>query len=153
MSLLNSAAQLFFDKFVQTPTILDEVNNHNHEFVRAGLPGAIGSMDATHISLDKVRHSRRQAHLGYKLSTTSRTYNIVVNHRRKILSTTSGHPARWNDKTIVRFDPLTMGIHRGTSALNDFAFELYDYDGDGQIIKQKYQGVWLLVDNGYHRWS
>ena len=109
-------------------------------------------MDATHILLDRVKYRLRQAHLGFKLHATARTYNIVCNHRRRILSTTEGHPARWNDKTIVRFDQFVMGLKKG-AILNDFTFELYDYDLDGKIIKIKYRGPWLLVDNGYHNWS
>lgn len=52
-------------------------------------------------------------HLG-KSSQTTRAYQITVNHRRKILSTTVGMPGRWNDKTVVRFDDFIMGIYNGT---------------------------------------
>jgi hypothetical protein len=33
--------------------------------------------------------------------------------------------------------------------LDDILFELYDRDENGTIVKQQYQGAWLLVDNGY----
>ena len=118
----------------------------------AGLPGAIGSMDATHVILERVASSRRQSHLAHKLHATARSYNLVVNHRRRILGTTNGHPARWNDKTIVRFDNIAMGLRNG-SLLDDFVFELYEYDSNDVIIKKKYKGPWLIVDNGYHQWS
>jgi len=32
------------------------------------------------------------------------SYNVTVNHRHCILSTTAGHPSHWNDKTLVLFD-------------------------------------------------
>ena len=54
-----------------------------------------------------------QLHLGYKLAHTARTYNMTVNHRRRILNTTKGHPARFNDKTLVLFDLLVNQIHDG----------------------------------------
>jgi len=39
---------------------------------------------------------------------------LVVNHRRRILGTTDGHPARWNDKSLVKFDTIAMDLHEGT---------------------------------------
>ena len=51
--------------------------------------------------------------LGYKLAHTARTYNMTVNHRRRILNTTKGHPARCNDKTLVLFNDLINQLHDG----------------------------------------
>ena len=65
----------------------------------AGFPGAVGSIDATHVILERIPNKHRQLHLGFKSTHTARAYNITVNHRRQILATTTGHPARWNDKT------------------------------------------------------
>ena len=129
------------------------------EFANSGLPGAIGSMDATHVVLEwRVNYKLRQSHLGHKFTATARTYNIVCNHCRRVLSTTEGHPARWNDKSIVKFDHFVMGIKEGTVLLkNDFRLLLYDYSstaGDGSIITKDYQGPWILCENGYHKnWS
>ena len=61
-------------------------------------------MDATHVVILNCKFGQRQAHIGFKLKQTSRTYNIAVNHRRRILSSTGRHLARWNDKTTVLFD-------------------------------------------------
>jgi len=141
-----------FNRFVIVPSTVEEAQKQSHEYEVAGLPGAIGSMDSTHVLHERVQYGMRQSHLGFKLNGTARTYNLVVNHRRRILGTTDGHPARWNDKTIVRFDKIAMGLKNGT-ILSDFIFELYDYNSSGEIIKVKYRGPWLLVDNGYHRWS
>jgi hypothetical protein len=88
----------------------------------AGFPRAIGSMDATHVTIEKVSYRLRQAHLGPKLHTTARSYNIVVNHRRRILSTTSGHPSRLNDKTLVRFDHFVTNI-KNSHILSDLEFK------------------------------
>ena len=93
-----------------------------------------------HIKLECVPMRQKQAHLGFKMSHTARTYNMTMNHRRRILSTTFGHPARWNDKTIAHFDYFMKGIQEG-HIFQDYKFELYDYDD-----------VWLLVDNGYLNW-
>ena len=71
--------------------------------------------------------------MGYKLAHTARTYNITVNHRRRILNSTRGHPAWFNDKTLVLFDKLINDIHDGKYN-NTHHFTLMDYDKDGNIF-------------------
>ena len=150
-SFIDFGSTVLFDKYVQVPSTALEATNHSWEFVAAGLNGAIGSTDATHIKLERVPMRQKQAHLGFKMSHMARTYNMTVNHRRRILLTTFGHPARWNDKTIAHFDYFMKGI-QGGHIFQDYKFELYDYDDAGNVIRQKYEGVWLLVDNGYLNW-
>ena len=109
-------------------------------------------MDATHVVIENCKPGIRIAHKGHKLNKTARTYNIVVNHRRRILSSAQGHPSSWNDNSIPLFDEFVDNIRRG-EALVDHYFHLFEYDGNGGIVKVQYRGVWILVDNGYHRWS
>jgi hypothetical protein len=91
----------------------------------AGLPGCVGSCDATHVVFEKIEYRLRQSHLGFKSSHTSRAFNITVNNRRRILATTTGHPARWNDKTIVLFDNFVVALAEGR-VLKDNIFYLYE---------------------------
>jgi hypothetical protein len=128
-------ATKLYEKYVCAPLHAQDAHDHMHEYTAAGgFPGAVGSTDATHIMLEKVSHCFRQSHLGYKMSHTARTYNITVNHRRKILSSTQCHPARWNDKTLILFDDFMQDIKDG-NILQDVQFELYDYDKEGNTIK------------------
>jgi hypothetical protein len=81
----------FFHKFIEFGSTL-LYNKHAHviissseearspEYEQAGLPGCAGSMDASHVILEKVPHDLKQLHLGFKHLQTARTYNIVVNH-------------------------------------------------------------------------
>jgi hypothetical protein len=133
---------VLYEKYVVAPVTSDDANVHSIEYCKAGLPGCIGSTDATHIPLERVEYRLRQNHLGFKMSHTARTYNITVNHRRCILSTTTGHPARWNDKTLILFDDFVVGLHEGRT-LNDFTFELLEKDARGNIVSSKYRGPWL----------
>lgn len=94
----------------------------------------------------------RRLHRGYKLKHTVRTYNLTVNHQRRILSTTKGHPATFNDKTLITYDEFVKTL-KDSKYDDKFEFELYDYNEDGKVIRSKYKGVWLIVDNGYLRWS
>ena len=80
-----------------------------HEIKQAGLNGAVGSTDATHVVAEKCSYGLQNNHMGGKMKHTARTYNIAVNHRRRILSTTTGHPSRWNDKILVRVDKFVTG--------------------------------------------
>jgi DDE superfamily endonuclease len=151
MFFIDYGSTTLYFLYVRSPltTAADAEHNSQEYSVVAGFPVAISSTDATHIMLERVQYRYRQAHLGFKMTHTARTYNITVNHRRRIHSTTRGHPARWNDKTVALFDDLMQALHQG-SILDDVPFELYVYDSSGAaVVKQKYRGAWLLVDNGY----
>ena len=95
-------------QYVNPPLDLFTARAQEHKFRLAGLPGCVGSMDAAHVAIEKCSFRLRQADLAQKLPYTARTYNLVVNHRQRILSTTNGHPARWNDKSLVKFDQFAM---------------------------------------------
>ena len=145
-------AEILYPMFVKYPTNSQEMEEHTKEFEIAGFHGAVGSMDACHVLMEKCSHRLKQNHLGGKSKQTCRSFNLTCNHRRKILHTTCGHPARWNDKTIVLYDKLAVGIRQG-DLLNDNIFELNDKSPDGEKMKVKYKGAWLLVDNGYLNWG
>jgi hypothetical protein len=57
---------------------------HQHEFNEAGCHGAIGSTDAVHVNPERVLSTIYNSCLGWKLSHAARTYNVTVNHRRRI---------------------------------------------------------------------
>ena len=73
---------------------------------------------------------------------------MTVNNCRRILCTTRGHPGSWNDKTVVLFDTYIKTIKCG-EILQDNIFTLLEKRGR-KIVEVKYQGVWLVVGNGYH---
>lgn len=151
-TFIHYGSTVLFDKYVLTPATKDDADIHIFEFDLAGFPGCVSSTDATHIAMDCCAHKLRHVHTGFKLNLPSRTYNLSCNHRRRILFTTSGHPASWNDKTLQRFDNFMTGIYSG-KLLNDVTFELYDKNEKGETIKVQYKGAWQLVDNGYINWS
>jgi Plant transposon protein len=113
-----------YNEYVVAPSTLEEANLHMKEFTEAGFPGFIGSVAAaTHITMMRCPHARSNQHKGPKESLPARTYNLTVNHRRQILNSTHGHPCRWNDKTIILFDKLSMDIRKGKT-LDDVTFEI-----------------------------
>jgi hypothetical protein len=143
---------VLYERYVIAPTTAEEAAPHMHEMSLAGFHGCCGSSDATHVMMEQCAHRLKQMHKGPKLPLPARTYNITVNHRRRILHTTTGHPSRWNDKTLQLFDVFMLGVNNGTH-LSDVEFDLYDTDPEGNVIKIRYRGGWIMVDNGYLSWS
>ena len=143
---------VLFDKYVLTPQTAEEARQHMREFEMAGMPGTPASSDATHVVHELCPWKLRRLHKGHKSKHGTRTYNMTVNHRRRILGTTTGHPGSWNDKTLVLYDTFIRGIKRG-EILDDNEFELYEKDADGNTIRVRYKGAWIIVDNGYLSWS
>ena len=141
-----------YKQYVVAPMTKEELEDCSAEFKSAGLPGCIGSTDATHIIMECCSYRLRQLHMGYKLKHTAQTYNLTVNHRRRILGTTTGHPARFNDKILITFDDFVKSIKDGNYN-GEFDFELFDFDENKKEIKVKYKGCYLIVDNGYLPWS
>jgi hypothetical protein len=82
-----------FKKYVLEPVMLTDAHNHMHEMQLAGFPRCIGSCNATHVIIEKCSNRLKNQHTAKKLPGTARTYNVTVNHRRRILSTTTGHPS------------------------------------------------------------
>ena len=142
---------VFYDKYVSMPATSEEIAASSVEFFIAGLAGCIGSSDATHIGMNRCQYRLRQHHNSFKLPMPTRTYNITTNHRRRILSSTRGHPGRWNDKTLVLYDQLATDLRDG-KRYDDLEFTLFETAEDGSIKSVKYTGAWLIVDNGYLAW-
>ena len=61
-----------------------------------------------------------------------KVFNIIENHRWKVLNTRVAYPGRWNDKTLVLFDDFVRGIHEG-SLMEDVSFELLERNAQGHI--------------------
>lgn len=98
-AFLEFGSTKLFKEYVISPNESNQdAATHQHEYNTAGCNGAIGSGDAVHIMSERISYKRKNQNTGFKMSHTARTYNVTVNHRRRILSTTSGHPATWNDK-------------------------------------------------------
>jgi hypothetical protein len=69
----------------------------------AGVPNALGSIDAVHIRLWNVASNLKQVSTG-KDKYPTRAFNVVANHRWVVLAAQKGAFGSTNDKTLVRFD-------------------------------------------------
>ncbi len=122
---------------------LAEAQSNMSEYAEAGFPGCVGSFDCTHIITERCEYNLKNNHLGGKSSQTARTFKLTCNHRRRILHTTHGGPARWNDMTMVWFDSFLTAVRAG-SILTDNEFELLSYDKEGNVVSVRYNGVYVI---------
>ena len=77
---------------------------------------------------------------------------MTVSHCWQILESTIGHPATWNDKTLILYESLIESVKDGT-LMKDYVFELYEKDSNNNIVQNIYNGAWFMVDKGYLSWS
>jgi hypothetical protein len=135
---------VLYPMYVKYPTDASNVLPHVHEMEIAGLHGCIGSVDATHVGMLRCPYIRRNEHLGPKETMPARTYNIVVNHRCLILSSTTGHPSRWNDQTVTQFDKFIQSI-RHNQILSDYRFRLFKKEEMGWLLNKIMEVVGYYV--------
>ena len=107
------------------------------------MPGGSGSSNVTSIVYKMCAWRLRRIHKGGKSKHQTRTYNMTVNHRWRILGSTKDHPGSLNDKTVALFDKFDKDIKR-VHMLQDNAFELFEMRGN-RIVWVKYREVWLMV--------
>ena len=143
---------VLYKKYVLDPVQMIHVKEREELYAIAGFNGCIGSTDATHVPMLSCPLWASNSHKGFKLNLPARTYNVTVDHCRRILGSTSGHPGSWNDKTLVLFDELITQVKDGQIP-NDFIFKLLEKDNKGEVVEVLYKGVWFMVDNGYLSWS
>ena len=152
LKFIEYGSSVLYKKYVLDLSLNGMVAEHERLFNLAGFNGCIGSTDATHIGMLNCAAWAHILHKGFKLCIPSRTYNMTVAHTRQILGSTCGHPATYNDKTLIMFDELVSNVNDG-SVPDNFEFMLYEYDKNGEVVKITYKGVWFMVDNGYLSWS
>ena len=141
-----------FKKYVTDAAKSLSMNDLTQLYTQAGFNGCIGSTDATHLPMLNCAAWAQVVHTGSKMKIPCRTYNVTVSHCRQILGTTTGHPATFNDKTLLMFDKLLTGIHKN-ELRDDHRFTLLEKDNNNEVIEVNYIGAWFIVDNGYLNWS
>jgi hypothetical protein len=129
--------------FIPEPTeeeILDNMLVYN----QLGLPGAIGSVDCTHLHWRMCPTELYNFCKGkYDFATVA--FQVCVNHNRKIMSVSDMFYGAQNDKTINRYDVFVTKVAE-KKLYKDIEFILTALDGS--IIKLK--GIYFITDNGYN---
>lgn len=136
----------YFPIYCCPPSTEVEIADTTAIYSRMGLPGCIGSTDCVHIRWERCPAGERSSHKG-KEGYPTLSYEVTVDHRKKIIAATQGHPGARNDKIIVKFDGFVSAINNG-DLYKDIPYVLTTAEGDE--IQQK--GLYLIVDGGYHKW-
>jgi hypothetical protein len=136
----------FYEEWIHPPSTDAEIAVARKPFEDAGIPGALGSVDGVHTRWDRCTQSNLNRHKG-KEGFPTLGFQVVVLHTTWIVSVTKAFAGSYNDKTITRYDDFVQSIRRRERyAENEFqTFAL-----DGSITTRK--GLFLICDNGYHRW-
>lgn len=133
------------EEWIRAPTD-EEVEETMRLYEQSGFPGAIGSIDCVHVWWDRCPVNIANVCLGKEKYPTL-AWQVVVNHKRRILSVSRSHYGAENDLTIARYDQFIMDMHWGHK-YKDVEFELYNAHGN----TEKITGLCLLCDGGYHLW-
>lgn len=135
----------FYDEFVSFPSD-EKLKVVTKAYEDLGFPGACGSMDATHLRLNKCPEGLKQLATG-KEGYPSLAYQAICTPNREILYCSTGYLGSYNDMTITANDPLCQDIANGL--LNEVEYKLVDEDG----IPRACKGGYLIVDGGYQEAS
>ena len=127
--------------FVQFPTG-KELDKVMHTYSQLVLPGAVGSMDCTHVKWMACPKGERFGAVG-KEGFPTLSFQVVVDHRKKVLHVSQWFLGATPDKTICKNDLFSLGVINGS--LQDISYELYNAAGE----KYKCKGAYVIVDGGY----
>ena len=83
-----------------------------------------------------------------KEAFTSVAFEITVDHFHRIHAATKSHYGTRNNKTIVRYDAHVINIHEN-KLYGDHTYTLYDENGS----PYDNTGLYLVTNNGYHKWQ
>jgi hypothetical protein len=132
--------------FIKYPTTDAEAGVIERVFSGLGMPEAVGSTDCTHIPWGRCPAKLSSVFTG-KEGFPTVAYEVTVDHHKRILWVTDGHPGARNDRSIVRFDEYVMAI-KNKDILSEYSFWLKGSDG----VEVEQRGAYLITDGGYHLW-
>lgn len=120
----------FMDDYVHFPTGEDLLQCM--ELYRVlGVPGALGSVDCTHVRLRRCPVGVRWLCSGKEKFPTL-SFLVVVDHNRRVQYVGPAHFGASNDKTISNNDPMMRSIHAGK--FKDIEYILYNATGLSRAI-------------------
>mmetsp|Transcript_110408 Transcript_110408/g.216496 ORF Transcript_110408/g.216496 Transcript_110408/m.216496 type:complete len:380 (-) Transcript_110408:798-1937(-) len=111
-------------------------------YARLGFPGAVGSIDCTHVQWNKCPVELVNLCRG-KEKYPSLTFEVVVDHSGLIHSVTDGFVGTYHDAIVVVHDEYAIAISEGMYADKEFSL----YDEQGRLVT--YRGGYLISDAGY----
>ena len=114
------------------------------------MPGAVASTDCFHLFWDRCPQQLKVDCRNGRYNRCTLVWSIVNDHHRRIYSISEPFHGCTSDKTISHYDSFLQTIHKQKDPLfRDAKYKLLDAHGEAQ----ERAGVWVLCDNGYHKWD
>jgi hypothetical protein len=129
--------------FIPEPSeaeILDNMLLYN----QLGLPGAIGSVDCTHLHWRMCPTELSNYCKNGKYTYATVAFQVCVNHNRKVMSVSEMFYGAHSDVTINRYDDFVNKVAE-KKLYKDIEFVVTAPDGSITVLK----GVYFITDNGY----
>ena len=144
LAFIRGVSKEMYTTYVYVPEG-EELDAVEEGYRRAGLPGCLGSMDCTHVIWDraakKIANQCKQSGCAKTLS-----FEVVVDHCRRIHHVSKPFYGTTNDKRVMAHDTYPFDlVHNRVHAEREFR----TYNSLGE--PSKWQGAWLITDNGYSR--
>ena len=133
------------DDYVYLPRDITELRHLMRDYDEQGLPGCTGSMDVVHVKWSRCPtgdHNRAKGKAGYPTIG----FECITNFQRRIIGIFGPQFGTRNDTEIVKVD--TNVHHIRTEWYKDVRWSYYNEHG--RVLFDR--GVYLICDNGYHRW-
>jgi hypothetical protein len=129
--------------FIPEPTE-DDIIDNMLKYNQLGLPGAIGSVDCTHLHWRMCPTELYNYCKNGKYSYATVAFQVCVNHSRKVMSVSEMFYGAHNDNTINRYDEFVSKV-ADKKLFQDIEFVVAALDGTVSVLK----GVYFITDNGY----
>jgi hypothetical protein len=102
---------------------------------------------------------KKNVHKQGNKGTTTRTYQCICSHSKKILHVGEGYPGTFNDMRCVKKDPVIMSLFKRLWDVNgtfkykhlrnvEWTTDKFDLI-TGVVSQEKQTGTYLIVDGGY----
>jgi hypothetical protein len=145
LAFIRGVSKEMYSTYVYVPEG-EELDSVVEGYRRAGLPGCVGSMNCAHVLWDKA--AKKVANQCKKSgSAKTLSFEDVVDHCRRIHHVSKPFYGTTNDKKVMQNDTYPCDlVNNRVHKERDFQ----TYNSLGQL--SKWQGVWLVTDNGYGRY-
>lgn len=134
-------AEGLWDTWVQLP-VGDDLAKVMEAYRKCGYPGAVGSLDCTHLAWS-CPFSEQNIHKGKEGHTTV-VVEAMCDHSGRIIAATKSYPGAENDKTVVQRDKSVWRI-RDEEPWKSCKYKLYTTNA----TETEHEGAWIIVDGGY----
>ena len=117
---------------------------------KLGFPGMLAGTDGVAVQVSNTPWVLKQKHKGKDTSISCRSFNVSGTARKRVIHVHGSHPAGDNDKTMAKFDTFLQGVKNLTIGDKETFMVYTCEEGDGN--PEHMSGLWIMTDNGYHRW-